>query len=66
MKYTTVQLEEGKPIFRNEDGSNYTGSQFNKDLSEITQAITEGSEGAFKSHSFRSGVATEMGLAGQF
>ena len=63
-KYTKVKLEAEKPFFRKEDGSNYTGREFNKDLASITNAITEGTEGTFQSHSFRSGVATEMGMAG--
>ena len=56
------KLEAGKPLFRSEDGSCYTGRQFNKDLAEITHDITEGTMGVIRSHSFRSGVATEMGL----
>ena len=56
------KLEPKKPLFRTETGGCYTGRQFNKDLAEITSEVTEGTSGVIRSHSFRSGVATEMGL----
>ena len=59
-----VELKKGKPLFRNSDGSNYTGRDLNRDLAELTKPITEGSLGIIRSHSFRSGLATEMGLSG--
>ena len=58
------KLEKGKPLFRTETGSNYTGREFNKDLAELTKDITDGTTGVIRSHSFRSGLATEMGLSG--
>ena len=59
-----VKLEKDKPVFRTETGANFTDRDFNKELAELTNDITEGSTGKIRSHSFRSGLATEMGLAG--
>ena len=64
MKTCPIRLENGKPLFRTSTGANYTGRDFNKDLAELTKDITEGSTGVIRSHSFRSGLATEMGLSG--
>ena len=58
-----VNLEEDLPIFR-EGNSCFTGSEFNKILSNLTKEITDGTDGIIRSHSFRSGVASEMGLRG--
>ena len=58
-----VKLEKGKPLFRTENGANYTGRDLNRDLAELTRAITDGTTGVIRSHSFRSGLATEMGLS---
>ena len=63
-KVCPIKLDKGKPLFRNADGSNYTGRELNKDLAELTKPITEGTAGVIRSHSFRSGLATEMGLSG--
>ena len=64
LKICPVNLEKGKPLFRTETGENYTGRELNKDLAELTKEITDGSSGVIRSHSFRSGLATEMGLSG--
>ena len=64
IKVCPVKLEKGKPLFRTANGSNYTGRDLNKDLAELTKSITEGTSGIIRSHSFRSGLATEMGLSG--
>ena len=45
-----VELKKGKPLFRNSDGSNYTGRDLNRDLAELTKPITEGSLGIIRSH----------------
>ena len=55
----------GCPLFRDETGLCYTGANFNKDLSEITNSLTEGTKGLIKPHSFRSGLATEMAQRGR-
>ena len=64
LKICPVKLEKGKPLFRTESGANFTGRDLNKELVELTSEITEGTTGVIRSHSFRSGLATEMGLAG--
>ena len=56
-----VKLQEGSPVFL--EGKNcFTGQDFNKILTELTSPLTEGTNGVIKPHSFRSGVASEMGL----
>ena len=42
----------------------FTGQDFNKILTQFTKSLTEGTDGIIKPHSFRSGVATEMGVRG--
>ena len=42
----------------------FTGADFNKILTNITKPITDGTDGIIKPHSFRSGVASEMGKRG--
>lgn len=59
-----AKLEQEKPLFRTETGANFTGRDLNKELSDLTKDITDGTTGVIRSHSFRSGLATEMGLAG--
>ena len=54
------EMEPGCPLFRDETGLCYTGANLNKDLSEITYNLTEGTTGLIKPHSFRSWLATEM------
>ena len=52
------------PVFRQSDGSAYTGRDFNRDLGRLlgTEAASLG--GTITSHSFRSGLASAMALAG--
>ena len=59
-----VVLQKGKPIFMDTEQKCFTGKAFNSILSKLTRCLTEGSDGLIKSHSFRSGVATEMGRMG--
>ena len=42
--FCLIELTKGKPLFRNADGSNYTGRELNKDLAELTKPITEGTQ----------------------
>ena len=58
-----VELEPGVPLFR-EGSSYFTGRDFNKILTALTADITEGTDSIIKPHSFRSGVASEMGIRG--
>ena len=51
------------PLFR-EGPKNFTGQEFNKVLTALTVDITQGTDGVIKPHSFRSGVASEMGKRG--
>ena len=64
LKTCPIKLDKGKPLFRTETGANFTGRDFNKELAFLTDDITVGTKGVIRSHSFRSGLATEMGLAG--
>ena len=56
--------QEGLPLFRDERGFCYTGAAFNKDLSIMTNNLTEGTTGMIKPHSFRSAISTEMAKRG--
>ena len=47
-----------------ENQSCFTGQDFNKILTSLTKSITDGTDGVIKPHSFRSGVASEMGARG--
>ena len=58
-----VFLNSGCPVFL-ENGQCFTGQDFNKILSELTLPIMRGTDGLIRPHSFRSGVASEMGLRG--
>ena len=60
---TKVSLKKGSPVFV-EDGSCFTGRDFNSILTEMTSPLTDGTDGIIRPHSFRSGVASEMGLRG--
>ena len=64
LRVCPIKLEKGKPLFRTDSGANFTGRDLNKELAELTKDITHGTTGVIRSHSFRSGLATEMGLAG--
>ena len=54
----------GSPIFRTIGGAGYTGHQFNADLKFLLQHHFDYSKGKVTSHSFRSGLATEMAKIG--
>ena len=58
-----AKIEPGRPLFLDGNAC-FTGSKFNKILTEITQPITQGIDGVIRPHSFRSGVASEMGMRG--
>ena len=53
-----------KPMFRNEDGSNYTGREFNSDLKTLLSKHFDYNKGKILAHSFRSGLATMMAKKG--
>ena len=55
---------EVKPVFRHEDGSNYTGKEFNADLQKLLGKHLDYKKGKILSHSFRSGLATMMARSG--
>ena len=59
-----VVMKEGQPMFMDTEQKCFTGKAFNKILSKLTLCLTDGTDGMIKSHSFRSGVATEMGRMG--
>ena len=59
-----VILTEGKPVFMKTSTKCFTGKEFNKILTKLLTDLTEGTDAVVKSHSFRSGVATEMGRMG--
>ena len=59
-----VTLTEGQPVFKQTSSKCFTGKEFNRVLTKLLWELTEGTDGFVKSHSFRSGVATEMGKLG--
>ena len=59
-----VTLKEGQPVFMKTSIKCFTGKEFNRILTTLLSDLTEGTDGFVKSHSFRSGVATEMGRMG--
>ena len=52
------------PLIRAEDGSNYTGKQFNQDIKILLKDDVDYSMGPITAHSFRAGLATMMAKAG--
>merc|ERR1712105_190598 len=52
------------PLLRRSWGANYTGKEFNRDLGRFLGSVTMAQGGTVTSHSFRSGIATSMALAG--
>ena len=58
-----VVLKAVNPVFM-EGGRCFTGQDFNKILTELTNPLTNGTDGIIRPHSFRSGVASEMGQRG--
>ena len=63
-KVSKVANTAVKPVFRNEDGSNYTGKEFNIDLKKLLGKHLDYNKGKILSHSFRSGLATMMAKCG--
>ena len=63
-KISKIAKTEVKPVFRHEDGSNYTGKQFNDDLRKILGKHLLYKKGKILSHSFRAGLATMMAQLG--
>ena len=53
-----------QPLIQSEDGSNYTGADFNKDLKFLLAGKVDYKEGSVTSHSFRAGLASWMARAG--
>ena len=53
-----------KLVFRQENGKNYTGQDFNADLRKLLGKHLNYKEGKILSHSFRSGLATMMAQNG--
>ena len=62
VKASNLKKDGNMPVFRTEVGDCYTGKDFNRDLIELTKGYLD--VGILRSHSFRSGVATEMALLG--
>jgi len=56
--------EIGMPLFRQPDGTPLTGKKLNSILAELMTAEAKEGGGKIKSHSFRIGVASEMGYEG--
>ena len=57
-------IKEGRPVFMETSRRCFTGTAFNRILTQLTKCITDGTDGVIRSHSFRSGMATEMGKMG--
>ena len=57
-------LPSGGPAFLTMERNGYTGAAFNKDLKELLKGDIDYSRGKITSHSFRAGLATEMGRLG--
>ena len=53
-----------RPLITREDGRNYTGTEFNRDLKAILEGEVDYKEGKITSHSFRSGLASWMAKCG--
>ena len=63
-KISKISKTKVKPIFRLEDGSNYTGKRFNDDLRKLLAKHLDYKKGKILSHSFRAGLATMMAKLG--
>ena len=59
-----MTLHKGQPVFMKNSDKCFTSKDFNKILSGLTVCLTDNTDSVIRSHSFRSGVATEMGQAG--
>ena len=57
-------LPPSGPVFITGKRTGYTGSAFNKDLKELLKVDIDYEKGKITSHSFRAGLATEMGRLG--
>ena len=57
-------LPPSGPVFLTGKRSGYTGAAFNKDLRELLKGVVDYDKGKITSHSFRAGLATEMGRLG--
>ena len=64
MQDKVVKLSSSRPLFRQADGRNYTGAQFNKDLKVLLKDVVDYSKTPVTSHSFRRGLATFMAKQG--
>ena len=62
LQASTLRKSSDLPMFRTDNGECYAGTDFNKDLIKLTSGFLE--FGKLRSHSFRSGVATEMARNG--
>ena len=60
---TEVVLDERLPVFKQGD-SCFTGTDFNRILTDLTSSFTNNTDGVIRPHSFRSGMASHMGLMG--
>ena len=63
-KVSKMAKTGAKPVFRHEDGSNYTGKEFNLDLKKLLGKHLDYRKGKILSHSFRAGLATMMAQNG--
>ena len=63
-KVSKITKTGAKPVFRHEDGSNYTGKEFNLDLKKLLGKHLDYRKGKILSHSFRAGLATMMAQNG--
>ena len=57
-------LEQDSPVFVTCKKRGYTGADFNRDLKQLLQGRLDYSRVKITSHSFRAGLATEMGKLG--
>ena len=57
-------LDDRKPVFQKGKGMCYTGRDLNIDIAVLTEVATDGTGGVVRSHSFRSGVPTELAKRG--
>jgi site-specific recombinase XerC len=66
MERSKLKQEEKMPVFRMESGVLMTGAEMNRRLKMLTREVDSlVPGGVIKSHSFRSGVPSEMAKAGQ-
>ena len=54
------KLNAEKPFFLKTNGTCYTGDDFNKHLMLLTHKVTDGTGKIVRSHSFRSGIPSEL------